>query len=126
MIDKYVHRVESKLSEFLWLIKHKQISIEKISDEMLIIRGRIVFIDESIVDFRELVTSKEIDYRYQYMTRAKKMIKRWDTAPHHPQIPTHPYHVHDGNEIKSSPKMNFIKVMDAVSKMVIDNLIKEK
>ncbi len=56
MIDKYIRRVQSKITELLWLIKHKQISIERISDEMVIIRGRFMFIDESILDFREQVT----------------------------------------------------------------------
>ncbi len=43
MTDKYIRRLESKLSEYLWLIKHKQIAIEKISDDMVILRGRLVF-----------------------------------------------------------------------------------
>ena len=95
MSEKYIQRVESKLTEFLWLIKQKQISIEKISDEMLM------------------------------MSKDNKMIMRWDTAPHHPKIPTHPYHVHDGPVVKSSPKMNIVKVIDEVSKIVIGNLMKE-
>ncbi|NIR51863.1 hypothetical protein GWO43_25140 [candidate division KSB1 bacterium] len=82
--------------------------------------------DNSILDFLELVTSKEIDYRYQFMTDQQQMIKRWDTAPHHPHIPTHPYHVHEGEEVKSSQKMNFVKVLEAVSEIVIDHLMKEK
>jgi hypothetical protein len=60
------------------------------------------------------------------MTSQKEMIKRRDTAPHHPHIPTHPYHVHEGKEVKLSPKMNFVKVFEVVSEIVIDNLMKEK
>jgi hypothetical protein len=50
MIDKYIRRVESKLSECLWLVK---MSIEKISNEMVIMRGQLVFLDDSILKYDE-------------------------------------------------------------------------
>ena len=38
-----------------------------------------------------------IDYRYQLMHPNNQIIARWDIAPHHPEISTHPYHLHYQN-----------------------------
>ncbi len=43
----------------------------------------------------ELQVSK---YRFHWQDEAGRLLKRWDNAAHHPEIPTHPHHVHDGSE----------------------------
>ena len=37
-------------------------------------------------------------YRFHWQTETGKLIKRWDNAPHHPEIATFPDHLHDGRE----------------------------
>ena len=39
-----------------------------------------------------------IKYSFHWQTENKELIKRWDNAPHHPEIATYPHHVHDGSE----------------------------
>ena len=43
-------------------------------------------------------------YRYQWMdTKRQQLKKRWDNAPHFPQIETFPHHVHIGQEDNVRP-----------------------
>jgi Family of unknown function (DUF6516) len=47
------------------------------------------------VQAREIVVTK---YRHHWQDRAGRLIKRWDNAPHHPDVPSFPHHLHDGAE----------------------------
>jgi hypothetical protein len=79
---------------------------------------RIKLIDESLIEITErilegrggLTTTK---YRYHWQTGSGKLIKRWDNAPHHPEIDTFPDHLHDGSEenVKSFRKMNALDIL---------------
>lgn len=38
-------------------------------------------------------------YRHHWMDRSQATLKkRWDNAPHHPELQGFPHHVHDGSE----------------------------
>lgn len=37
-------------------------------------------------------------YSFHWQDAAGQLRKRWDNATHHPEVPTHPYHVHSGAE----------------------------
>lgn len=62
-------------------------------------RARVVRIrlnDGSYIDVR---TSSAGDYAVHWEHRmVDGWIHRWDNAPHHPEVATHPHHVHDGQE----------------------------
>lgn len=122
MTAKYAEKVERKIEGLAWLIKSESINYDWVSEEMLIIRGRITFLDNSILDFRELVTLRESDYRFQYMDQRGELIRRWDTAPHHRGIRTFPYHVHTQEGVGASRKMNLIRVLDELASLVVKNL----
>lgn len=39
------------------------------------------------------------DYRHQWMDGDRAILrKRWDSAPHYPNLPNAPHHYHDGSE----------------------------
>ena len=42
-------------------------------------------------------------YSFHWQDGAGRLVKRWDNAPHHPEISTHPHHVHTGAEDKVEP-----------------------
>lgn len=57
---------------------------------------RIKLVDGSYLDIR--VTGRG-DYSYHWEHRMTDGgIHRWDNAPHHHQVSTHPHHLHDGAE----------------------------
>ena len=67
--------------------------------------------------FEYFSTSKGLEnYRYQLMTADHKLIARWDTAPHHPKIKTHPYHLHHKNQVYASEKMSILNLLSLLSK----------
>jgi hypothetical protein len=37
-------------------------------------------------------------YSFHWQNASGQLLKRWDNVPHHPEISTHPYHVHKGTE----------------------------
>ena len=42
-------------------------------------------------------------YAFHWQDAAGQLRKRWDNAAHHPEISTHPHHVHDGTEANVHP-----------------------
>ena len=65
-------------------------------------------VDGSTLQFVELIniTGDEITrpkYRFHLRDSVDKMVFRYDNAPHHPEITTHPYHKHIANEKKAKP-----------------------
>jgi hypothetical protein len=51
-------------------------------------------------EFLQIVSGQVeiIKYSFYWQTENRELIKRWDNAPHHPEISTHPHHLHDGYE----------------------------
>jgi len=58
--------VEKKLDEIKWLIKKKMIEFNFVSEGMGIIKGKIVFLNNYALDFRELVSEEHTDYRFHF------------------------------------------------------------
>jgi len=42
-------------------------------------------------------------YSFHWQNADGQLRKRWDNAAHHPEVSTHPHHVHDGGEEKVLP-----------------------
>jgi hypothetical protein len=58
--------------------------------------GGLLEMSERLVEIRgEVTTSK---YRHHWQDGEGRLRKRWDNAPHHPEIATFPDHLHDGAE----------------------------
>jgi len=122
MIHDYFSKVQKKLDASRWIIIEQSVNFNFVSDEMGIITGKLVFIDNSILEFMELVSKKEAEYRFQFMDKNKEMVNRWDSAPHHKEIATFPYHMHTKKGVKESKKVNFVEILDIVVGKVIENL----
>lgn len=58
----------------------------------------------------------KIDYSYHWQNKEKKLITRWDNAPHHPEIETFPHHLHEGEEIKPSQELTFVEILKKLEK----------
>ncbi len=65
------------------------------------------------MDFFEWKASTEI---YNELREEKKLISRWDNAPHHSEIETFPHHLHEGEEIKPSQEMTFVEILKKLEK----------
>jgi len=64
--------------------------------------GKIVFLDNTILEFTESITPERFMYRYQYMKADGSLIFRYDNVPHHPEVSTFSDHKHYHNKIVES------------------------
>ncbi len=58
--------------------------------------GGLVEMSERLVEMRGVMTTTT--YRYHWQDAQGHLRKRWDNAPHHPNVATFPNHLHDGAE----------------------------
>lgn len=122
MIFEYFTQVRDKLEELSWIILEQSINFDLISKSMGIIEGTLVFIDNSTLDFMELVSEEKREYRFNYLDKDKNLIYRWDSAPHHKGVSSFPFHLHTKRKIEESRQMSLIEVLDIIAGEVIDNL----
>jgi hypothetical protein len=126
MIQSYFNRVRNKLKEISPLIQADTSTFEMVSADMGMLRGRIAFIDGSMLDFRELLSTNEHDYRFHWMDASNKLIVRWDTAPHHKNPENFPYHRHLSKGVSSSDEMDFIAVLDYIKQEFVFRCLRHK
>jgi hypothetical protein len=99
-------------------IQHWNILREEMQGNVGLFRYRLTLNNGDIVELFERfeVTHQFVHrtkYSFHWQQAAGQLIKRWDNAAHHPEVMTHPFHVHDGDEnnvLPSSP-MNIIDVL---------------
>ena len=65
--------------------------------------GVVLFQDRSGLYFREYHDSiashvSKLMYSYHYQDADQQLIFRYDNAPHHPEISSHPHHKHGGDQ----------------------------
>lgn len=124
MIQQYFSKVKNKLNNIRFIIKSEDIKFDMISSEMGIIKGKLILIDGSILEFMELFSNTDHDYRFHWMNKELKLINRWDTAPHHKKLDNFPYHLHLSDRIESSNEVNLVEILDAIKTSLIGRMQK--
>ncbi|GIK41640.1 MAG: hypothetical protein BroJett011_54730 [Chloroflexota bacterium] len=76
---------------------------EEAQDKLGLYRYRLSLADGGFLEMFERfeVVSDEasiIKYSFQWQDAAGTLRKRWDNATHHPEVSTHPHHLHDGSD----------------------------
>jgi hypothetical protein len=87
------------------------------------LRVRIRLVNGDFLEAAEFfeLTSGDIqvsDYRHQWMDGLRAILhKRWDSAPHHPEVERAPHHCHDGSEDRVIPgqPMSIAEVLTAIA-----------
>ena len=97
MIKRYLSRLQDTI------YSRREIEIEQLVIRPTSARaghswGRLRFYDGSSLVFEERVVLTEgvekAHYRYHYQRADGSLVFRYDNAPHHPELPNFPYHVH--------------------------------
>lgn len=111
MIEKYLDDLDSFISASP-AIADIEIIRRDIRDtgfeKTALYRYRLHLKDSSLIEITERIVDdgKKLEttkYRYHWQDQNGKLIKRWDNAPHHPEVHTHPHHVHEGSEDNVKP-----------------------
>ncbi len=101
MIEAYLQSLLD-LVEASPVVRASNVTLDKRTPHVGMIRGDLYFADDSCLHFRELVevqtTVVRRMYSYHYQDADANLIFRYDDTPHHPGLSTFPHHKHDGNE----------------------------
>ncbi len=94
---------------------------EDFSGTVGVYRYRIFLSNGDLLEMTERVVVESgkclvTKYRHHWQDSSAVLKKRWDNAPHHPQLEGFPDHVHDGSEenVQSHPPVNGLTVLDIV------------
>jgi hypothetical protein len=108
IVDDYFAAVERGLRQNVQIGRIEGPIICLASDDFNgLIRCRVVFWDDSYLNLYEVVSTElgypvRVHYAYTYV-RGGERVFRYDNAPHHPEIVTHPHHKHIGPSDRLAP-----------------------
>lgn len=128
LIEEYLQYLRSSI-ESLSIINSFTVNLDKRSDYLGFIAGEIVFMDNSLLMWREFVDVKQnVDrgmYSYQYMTEDKKLVFRYDNVRHHKKLnlPNYPHHKHDGLEsnVIGSNAPTLLNVLREIEQLIMSS-----
>jgi len=127
-INKYFSRLEARL-ETSSLVAIYTMGIDKKSDDIALISGKVEFRDGSVLNFKEFVenTGRWVQkYKYAYNYRLhKETIFRYDNAPdpNAKDLKTYPHHKHlCGGAIVVSRPVALNDVLDEIETVIISDM----
>jgi ketosteroid isomerase-like protein len=107
-VDDYFAAIERGLRQNVHIGRiEESITCLASDDYNGLIRCRVVFWDDSYLDTYEVVSTElgypvRVHYAYTYVREGRRAF-RYDNAPHHPEIVTHPHHKHIGPADRLAP-----------------------
>ena len=93
--------------------------IEVVEEESVqFLQARAEMRDGSVLYVREAIFPHQSKYSYHWQAKTGELLLRWDNAPHHPQISTHPDHKHVGAEVLPSNRISIEDVLSTITAQV--------
>jgi len=112
MLNSSIQRIKSALAAYPWIEKvefHRFDLLRTDAEKILLYRVRIHLQGGGLLDACERVTEKkdnpleQTKYHFHWQDAQGRLVKRWDNAPHHPELDNFPHHVHHGLENDCRP-----------------------
>jgi hypothetical protein len=107
-IDDYFASIKRSLRQNPRVSKVEEpIALLTSDDYNGLLRCRVFLWDGSFLDIYEVVSTElgypvRISYAYTYLKNDQRLF-RYDNAPHHPEVATHPHHKHIGSKERLAP-----------------------
>jgi len=81
---------------------------EEVQGDIGMLRYRLILRSSGLLEMFERFQVVEgrvqvAKYSFHWLDEAGQLLKRWDNAAHHPELSTHPHHVHDGAKANVQP-----------------------
>jgi len=121
MISDYLQQIKALILGNPYVL-HLEIVREEIFEDRGFYRFRLHLSDNSLMEMFEYAVAQENStqiqkYSFHWQDEHGQLRARWDNAAHHPEIATHPYHVHKGDEenVTNSEPMTAEKVLSAIT-----------
>ena len=93
------------------------LSFDEVSETECYLRGTLTLTGGYVLHIAEYTVTepeiKRLKYRYHFQTGQDQFIARWDNAPHHPEIATHPDHLHTAAGVKPCVAMDVARALSA-------------
>lgn len=106
MIEAYLQSLLDALAASP-IVRTSNVTLDKRTLRVGLIRGDLYFANGSRLHFRELVEVQvqvvRRMYSYHYQDADAALIFRYDDTPHHPGLSNFPHHKHVGNETHVIP-----------------------
>ena len=117
MISDYFRIVEFRLID-AEIIADKKVSYSEFSPDQGMLRGRLLFIDGSTLEFMEyLHRDQRLKYRFHLIDKNGQMVFRYDNAPHH-ENSTFPHHKHIANDILESEERGILDILREIEHLI--------
>ena len=114
MIFGYFKEVELRLKN-AEIIADKSIDLREFSSTEGMLRGRLLFVDGSILEFMEYLQEEDrLKYRFHLMDKEGNIVFRYDNAPHHKDVSTFPHHKHLSDNVAESDDKGIMDVLDEI------------
>ncbi|CAG0999576.1 MAG: hypothetical protein MPEBLZ_03038 [Candidatus Methanoperedens nitroreducens] len=83
---------------------------------VVLVNGSTLYVTEYFSISGDTIKREKYSYHLQ---KDDDFIIRWDNAPHHKELSTFPYHVHDKSGVHKSKEMTMDEVLDELSEKVL-------
>jgi len=105
-------------------LKYYLVSLYEIDIDIGYLKGMLELIDGSVLYFIEFVkiqdnTANRLKYKYHWQSENGDLIARWDNVPHHREIDTFPYHMHDDKGVHASKNTDLTTIIDIIMDKII-------
>jgi hypothetical protein len=87
--------------------------IEQYKAKLLLADGSSLHVSEVWVD------GQLTKYSYYWLDESDHLIAGWDNAPHHPEIKSHPHHMHAAKEVRDSTLRDLDDVLTFLTKRIL-------
>lgn len=121
----YFWRVTSFLAEYSDFFDAEHAAFQYPDEDLVehsnTLQATLIFRDGSRLYARATLDNefavREYDYAYVYFDSRGARVFQYDDAPHHPEVSTHPHHMHRGDERISAsdlPRVDFFAVVEQI------------
>jgi len=116
----YVESVKERLATDSFVVSFEIIrEFANLNEGLLRVRATLT--NDDILDlsefFKQETELEVISYRYQWLDKNKRHIRRWDNALHYPKLKNFPHHIHISEEnVISGQPIDIFGVLDEIGK----------
>lgn len=113
--QEYLAALDARLRELAEVILAS--SVQREVDEAIgtgYIKGRITFLDGSVLEFSEQLPTERQRFRIHYMDAENDLVMRWDSAPHYRDLESFPFHKHTPSGIEAHPAITLLEALQQV------------
>lgn len=79
------------------------------------LKGQINFVDGSRLQFSEQLPIDRKKYRLHYMDADDRLLIRWDSAPHHKDMSTFPFHKHTPQGVEEHEAITLLAALAEIA-----------